>query len=385
MIWRMGLGLLVVVLIGVGWRGLGGDQRDLVARQNQPLSARHLLAGTDATGYARAVSPRPFTFPQDHAAHPDYRHEWWYLTGNLQDAQGRRYGYQFTLFRYALQPAETGGESAWRTRQIYMGHLAVTDVASGRFHSFQRFARGALGLAGTGIDPLRIWLEDWELGAENEASPWRVRAAEGEFAINLALTPTKPIVLQGESGLSRKGSEPGNASYYYSLPRLATRGRITLGGEPLAVAGLSWLDREWGTSVLGSKVAGWDWFALQLDDGRDLMLYHLRRTDGTLDAHSAGVLVDAGGNAVALALRPESLAVTRTWVSPRTGIEYPAGWRLHLPEHGLDLIVQPLVAAQEWNQAVRYWEGAVAVRGGSGTGGMTGSGYAELTGYAKND
>lgn len=372
------LGIMALLMLGL-WA--------LPAQQPSPpssapkLDPRDILGDTDNSGFARALSPRRFEFPQDHAAHPDYRHEWWYLTGNLRDPLGRRFGYQFTLFRFALDSGEFTGVSAWRTRQLYMGHLAVTDVATGRFLTAQRFARGALGLAGAEADPLHIWLEDWSLRGERERSRWRVGAATHEVALQLSLIPLKQLVLQGEDGLSRKGAEPGNASYYYSLTRLRTEGEIRVGAEVFTVEGLSWLDREWGTSALGADVVGWDWFALQLQDGRELMLYHLRRADGTPDAHSAGVLVDAQGGATPLALDARSITVTRTWRSPRTAITYPAGWRLRLPEHGLDLDVRPLVNTQEWDGAVRYWEGAVAVRGSAGDRAIEGSGYVELTGY----
>lgn len=376
------------LLLALAWVALW----DRLPRRDAPdpvredvVSARGLLGNADSGGFARALAPRPFVFPGDHAAHPDYRHEWWYLTGNLQDAAGRRFGYQFTVFRFALQPEESRGASAWRTRQLYLGHMAVTDIASDRFHHFQRFARGALGLAGTGLDPLRVWVEDWALRADRTGTRWHVTAAEDDIALDLRLVPDKPVVLQGERGLRRKGSEPGNASYYYSLTRLATEGRLTLAGKEYTVTGLSWMDREWGTSALGADVVGWDWFALQLEDGRDLMLYHLRRADGTPARHSGGVLVAGDGSAVPMALGPQSVIVTGAWTSPRTGIEYPAGWRLRLPEPGLELIVKPQVAAQEWDAAIRYWEGAVVVHGQGPGGEIRGSGYVELTGYGDDD
>lgn len=350
-----------------------------------PFDTRTLLGGADTSGFARVLAPHPFEFPRDHADHPDFRHEWWYVTGNLRDPQGRHFGYQFALFRFALQPEKVRGASAWRTRQVYMGHFAVTDVATRRFHAFQRFSRAALGMAGASVEPLKIWLDDWSLSAAGDGPVWRIAAAQEGTAADLTLTPLKPVVLQGDRGLSRKGAEPGNASYYYSLTRLATRGSLSIGGKTYAVEGDSWLDREWGTSALGANVVGWDWFALQLRDGRDLMLYHLRRADGTPAPYSAGVMVDAAGRAAALTLHPDSLVVTATWRSPRTGIEYPAAWHLHLPGQGLELDVRPRVAAQEWDKAVRYWEGAVGVEGHSTDGAVSGSGYAELTGYTSTE
>ncbi len=372
--------LAAAVLLAWGGWVLFAERADPPA-QGTPFDTRTLLSGDAAAGFARALAPRPFAFPRDHAAHPEFRHEWWYVTGNLRDAQGRRFGYQFTLFRFALQPEPLPGASAWRTRQVYMGHFAVTDVTGGRFLANQRFSRAALGLAGASVEPLRIWLDDWSLSAAEEGAGWRLAAAQEGAALELSLMPLKPVVLQGERGLSRKGEEPGNASYYYSQTRLATRGNLTLDGERYPVEGASWLDREWGTSALAADVAGWDWFALQLHDGRDLMLYHLRRADGTPSPYSAGVVVDGAGHAVPLRLRPDTLAVTATWRSPQTGVEYPAAWHLRLPDQGLELDVRPRLADQEWDRAVRYWEGAVVVSGRSPEGAVDGSGYVELTGY----
>lgn len=373
---------VLLVLAGAMWLLSDGRPR-VVDPTTPPLSARNVLGDSDSAGFERALVPRPLHFPQDHADHPDYRHEWWYATGNLSDEQGRRYGYQFTLFRFALPVVMTENASRWRSRQIYMGHFAVTDIAARRFTAFQRFSRAAVGLAGATTEPLRIWLEDWALSGVEGVGAWRIQAREQDVGIDLQLTPLKPPVLQGDKGLSQKGPEPGNASYYYSQTRLQTTGQISLAGRELSVEGLSWLDREWGTSALGRDVEGWDWFALQLEDGRDLMLYHLRRTDGTPDPHSAGVLVDPHGVATPLTLDGVTLSVTDRWISPESGVRYPSGWRLRLADQRLDLVIKPLVAGQEWNQAVRYWEGAVSVQGESPQGSIRGTGYVELTGYGR--
>jgi len=348
------------------------------------LAVAEAMAG-DTAGYARATAPRPFTWPADHGPHPDFRIEWWYATGNLRatNGSGRRFGYQFTIFRTALAPdtGQTRRASAWATRQLYMAHVTLSDLDAGRFYHRESFQRGAVGLAGAQADPLRVWLGPNELRggstpADDGVPPLAIRAvADGGARYDLRLRSTRPPVLQGDRGLSAKGPEPGNASFYYSLTRLATSGVVTVGGEAIPVEGLSWLDREWSTSALGAGVVGWDWFALHLDDGRDLMLYRLRRTDGSADRFSRGTLVDADGTARAFGIGDFSLEPEGTWDSPRGGT-YPARWRVRIPSEQIELRVTPTMADQELDATIRYWEGAVDVAGT-----QTGRGYLEMTGY----
>jgi predicted secreted hydrolase len=349
------------------------------------LSLVETLAGADTAGYARAIEPRPFDFPEDHGPHPAFRTEWWYTTGNLTAHDGRDFGFQLTIFRSALAPGAPDTESRWGTNQAYMAHFTVTDVAGREFHAFERFARGAVGLAGAESDPLRVWLEDWTLeGSGDETFPLRLSAAEGPVAVRLELRPEKPVVLQGDRGLSRKGPEPGNASYYYAFTRLAASGDLVTDGEALEVSGTAWLDREWSTSALSEGQVGWDWFALQIDDGWDLMIYRLRHADGGADAFSDGALIDPSGARVPLVWgRDVTMESTGSWSSPVDGAEYPSGWRIRVPARGWSLIVEPVIPDQELALAFRYWEGAVRV-GGRGEGGaaVTGRGYVELTGYA---
>ena len=344
-----------------------------------PWAVADLLGG-DAGGFARVTAPGPFDFPRDHGPHPDYRHEWWYLTGNLDGADGRRFGFQATFFRFGLVPPGTPTEdgSAWRGDGLYMAHVAVTDAAAGRLVARERFARPALGLAGSAADPLAVWVEDWRLdGTPGTTFPLRLAVADAGLALDLVLDPRKPVVAQGAGGTSRKGPEAGNATRYYAVTRLDARGTLRLGdGGAREVAGSAWLDREWGSSALAAGVVGWDWFALQLDDGRDLMLYRLRRADGTTDPFSAGSLVAVDGTLVRLGADDFAIAAIGQWRAD-DGVAYPSGWRLRVPAHGLDLAVTPVVADQELRLSVRYWEGAVDVAGSAG-----GRGYAELTGYA---
>jgi predicted secreted hydrolase len=369
--------LLAAVLAFLLW------PRPPSAPASEGFSLQGLLGG-DASGYARAASPRPFQFPADHGPHPDYRSEWWYLTGNLRSADGRRFGFQFTVFRSALSPAERGGESAWATRQAYMGHFAVTDVEGGTIYGFERFSRGATGLAGAQAQPFRVWLEDWQL-AGDDGFPWTLHAAEDDVGLTLRVVPRKPLVLQGDQGLSQKGPEPGNASYYYSYTRLAAEGELRLGDRRFEVEGTAWLDREWSTSALSPDLAGWDWFALQLDDGSDLMLYRLRSRQGEASPFSAATYVPPSGTPVHLGADDFRVEPVAYWISPETGTRYPVQWRLQIPSLAIDLNVAAAVADQELDLAVRYWEGAVDVSGHLGDRRTKGVGYMELTGYGAGD
>jgi hypothetical protein len=236
----------------------------------EPPSRLADLLGSDAeAAFARALEPREFSFPADHGPHPDFRNEWWYVTGNLDSDDGRRFGYELTIFRFALAPEPPASASQWRTNQVYIAHLAVTDADKDRFFVAQRYARGALGLAGAEAEPFKVWADDWSIAEERPGS-WRLAADDGEFAIDVSLSAQKAPVLNGVDGLSQKSSEPGNASYYYSITRLGTEGRVRIDGREFGVSGLSWLDREWSTSALADDQVGWDWFALQFSDGSDL-------------------------------------------------------------------------------------------------------------------
>jgi predicted secreted hydrolase len=351
------------------------------ARAAPPPAGQLPLAEPAPAGFAQALAVRPFAFPADHGPHHEFRQEWWYFTGHLRGAGGEEFGFELTFFRFALAPPQTppAGASAWRAREIYMAHFAVTDLTARRFRFAQKLARGALGLAGAQASPLQVWLDDWSLRGEGEL--WHLSAHGEGYALDLELTASSPPVLNGEAGLSRKADEPGAASYYYSLPRLAARGALTRDGRSFAVTGLAWCDREWGSGGLGARQAGWDWFALQLEDGATLMFYALRGRDGTRDAHSAGTFVEADGRVRALDSAALAIEVTDHW-SNREGVRYPAGWRLRVPELALDLTLRPQLPDQELLTTPPYWEGAVSVRGTRGAAAAHGAGYVELVGYA---
>jgi len=345
------------------------------------LSLTEVLSGESTAGYSRATERREFQFPRDHGAHEDFRSEWWYFTGNLTTAGGRRFGYQFTLFRNALAPDSPERESEWATRQVFMAHFALADPVNSAFHAYERFSRGAAGLAGVQTQPFRAWLDDWEIRGADDPPPFRLRAVAGGTSIELEIETAKPVVLQGQEGLSQKGREAGNASYYYSYTRMPTRGTVTVGFKTFEVQGSSWLDREWSTSALEEGQVGWDWFALQLSDGRDLMVYRLRRADGSTDELSSGTLVATDGSTRTLGSDDFSIQALAEWSSPATGIAYPSRWHLTVPDAAIDLQITPLLPDQELDLSFRYWEGAVSTQGTSDGIAITGHGYVELTGY----
>lgn len=411
--WWMPAGITAMVAL-LAWGALRLAAPPERSEVRATLSAAEALAGGDTAGFARAMEVRPFVFPDDHGAHPGYRTEWWYLTGHLEavdpgagaGAEGREFGFQLTFFRNSLAPDAPERASAWSTNQLWMGHFAITDVTTGRHLHEERFSRGAAGLAGAVADPFRVWLEDWELArlpdappveGSGSAFPFRLRAslagpvggasgpgldARGPASLDLRVDEGKPPVLQGDRGLSQKGPEPGNASFYLSWTRMPVRGTLRLGDARLDVQGEAWMDREWSTSALGEVHLGWDWFSLQLDDGRELMFFELRRRDGAPDPLNHGALVAADGTSRHLDGSAVELEVLDRWASPLDGAEYPSGWRLRVPDQGLDLVLTPRVRDQEMNVSFRYWEGALEVRGTADGRPVRGRGYAELTGYA---
>jgi predicted secreted hydrolase len=346
-------------------------------------SADAVLSTPDSAGFRRAHAPVPMSFPADHGPHHDFRDEWWYITGNLDAPEDRRFGFQITFFRHGLAARPVARPSRWASREVYMAHFTLTDAANRRFRAFERRARSALGLAGAGLGPFRVWLEDWRLEAlRGDDWPWRLDVREGDHALELTLTSAKPMVPEGQDGLSQKSREPGNASYYYSGTRLLAEGRLTFAGATLPVKGLAWLDREWSTSALADYQAGWDWFSLQLDDGAELMYYQLRHRDGGIDPLSAGSWIDGAGRKTALAREDVELVRLSEWKAPE-GVVYPARWRLSVKPLKKSYLIQPVVADQELRVSVRYWEGAVDVVDPDHPERRLGRGYMELTGYAR--
>ena len=381
--WNLRLALASAFVLGFVGCGEAGDAVRATVSVAEAMSS-------DTVGYARADRVRPFDFPADHGPHPGFKTEWWYVTGNLRatDGSGRRFGVQFTVFRSALAPGDTASRaSGWATRQLYMSHVALSDLAAEAFYAEEQFARGAAGLAGAAADPVRATLGTARLTAAGEgtgAVPLQIDGEADGAAFSLLARPVKPVVLQGDRGLSQKGDGAGNASYYYAQTRMATEGTVTLPGpagsgqppEVVPVEGLTWFDREWSTSALGEGQVGWDWFALHLDDGRDLMLYQLRRSDGSKDPLSEGSLVGRSGDKTRLDAGDFSLDPLGAWESPDGGA-YPTRWRVRVPSAGIDAEVTAALDAQELDATIRYWEGAVDVEGT-----VMGVGFLEMTGYA---
>jgi predicted secreted hydrolase len=348
------------------------------------ISAVAAVGGSGAAGFAHVTAPRPFVFPQDHGPHQEYATEWWYYTGNLDTSAGRHFGFQLTFFRFGLAPKLPERPSDWATANIYMAHFALTDVAGKQFYAFDRFSRGAAGLAGAQAAPYQVWLEDWRAESRGaDALPMRLHAAQDAVALDLTLEGGKPAVAQGDRGLSQKSAEAGNASYYYSLTRMPTRGTIRVGGESFEVSGLSWMDREWSTSALAQDIAGWDWFALQLADGRDVMYYQLRETNGAAASFSSGAIIAADGSTRRFGREDVQIDSLGTWQSQRSGGRYPAEWRFQIPSASIDLRITPYLADQELPLATVYWEGTASISGTAGGQPAIGSGYVELTGYAE--
>jgi predicted secreted hydrolase len=399
--------LLALALAGCGAQP--GDGGSVAAT----LEVGELLGGMD-TLHARAVEVPELRFPRDHGPHPGFRNEWWYFTGNLTAEDGREFGFLLTFFRSALTDSATfaareGETSPWRSRHAWMAHFAVSDITGQTIHHGERFARDGAGLAGAEAEPFRVWLTDWQAvdpsyggagrpplpgigrppgaaavaAGPGDASGFRARlvAAEGDVAMDLVVEGGKPMVLQGDRGLSQKGPEPGNASIYYSFTRMPAAGTIRMGGREYRVTGYGWLDREWSTSALSPDLAGWDWMALQFDDNTELMLYRLRRQDGTTGEFSAGTFVAADGTVTRLGPADFVMTPTGSWNSPLDGTAWPTRWQVEMEPLGMRLEVTAAFDAQEMNVAVRYWEGAVRIRGTRGGTPVTGRGYLEMTGY----
>ncbi len=337
-----------------------------------------------AEGFQRVIEEREFEFPADHGAHEEYQTEWWYFTGNLSAKDGRRFGYQLTFFRRALLPPAQGVErsSNWASEQVYFAHFALSDVGNGRFHAYERFSRGAAGLAGaTGTPLFSVWLDHWRV-EQIDSQTFLLKASQAEINLDLKLTDLKGPVAHGANGVSQKGAEVGNASYYLSLTRLEASGEIRLNEEIFPVEGTSWMDHEFGTSALGVGQVGWDWFSIQLDDSSELMLFTLRREDGSIDPNSSGTLIRTDGSTRSLAVKDFEIVVRDTWESPASGARYPASWQIRIPSEQMTLNVEPLIPDQELRLSFTYWEGTVSVAGEVGSKAVIGYGYVEMTGYA---
>ena len=341
------------------------QQRAIVALLVWPLA----MGATDFV-YREAVPGYHYQFPRDHFEHPEFRTEWWYYTGNVADASGRRFGFELVFFRVGERHPQTN-RSMWSVQDLYLAHAALTDVAGRRFRYYERLNRSGPGIAGASFLNQRIWNGNWQVRWDGQTQT--LDAITEDFRFHFDLRPLKPFVIEGENGISQKAEGLGRASYYVSFPRLEAAGAITLGGATYNVRGTAWMDHEWFTEQLAPDEAGWDWFSIQLDNNTELMLYQLRRTDGTIDPYSAGTFVDEKGVAHHLRRGDFTLQPLELWG------KYPVRWMIRIPSLGIQLNCRAVLNDQELRGrkgGPRYWEGAVSY---SGT--QNGVGYLEMTGY----
>jgi len=354
-------------------------QRSLTAM----IVAGCIVASLGAATWREAAPGYAYVFPRDHASHPDFKVEWWYYTGNVTAKDGRRFGYQLTFFRVGVDPAPAN-PSKWAIRDLFMTHLAVSDPSRKRYRYGERLSRGGPGLAGADVDRYRVWNDDWTASLDAQGRHV-LRASDKGMAIDLTLNEGKPPIVHGVGGISQKGAQAGNASHYYSLTRMPTRGAITVDGERVEVSGESWMDHEFGTSFLEPDQRGWDWLSIQLADGRELMVYQLRRADGSRDPRSSGTLVGADGRATHLSVADFSLAPGGPTYRSANGASYPIAWTLAIPSQSLDLVITTPLNSQELSlegsTGVTYWEGLIDVTGLAGGRPVEGRGYLEMTGY----
>ncbi len=336
-------------------------------------TAAAVAATGGATGefaWREALPGYRYEFPRDHFEHPEYRTEWWYYTGNVTDAGGRRFGFELVFFRQG-ESAKPDSASAWAVRELYLAHAALTDAAGKHFRYDERLNRGGPGVAGASFAQQRIWNGNWQAKWNGEQQT--LEAVTDQFRFHLVLDPLKPFVIQGENGVSQKAAGKGRASHYVSYPLLGVKGTIATGGDSHAVSGTAWMDHEWFTEQLAANESGWDWFSIQLDNKTEVMLFELRRKDGTIDPYSSGTYIDAQGAAHHLRSTDFTLDRLRMWG------KYPIEWRIRIPRLNVELTCRPVLENQELKAqhgGPGYWEGAVDY---SGT--QKGVGYLEMTGY----
>ena len=348
-----------------------------------------LAENPSPTSFQQATAGYRYDFPRDHGSHPAYQTEWWYYTGHLRSKNGRSFGFELTFFRRGLPPGDIKTlPSKWSLNHVYLAHFAVTDITGKGFHFSEKLSREGLGKAGADESQFRVWIDDWHAEAATDQTGTHTLAAhDGTHALALTLQPAKPLVTHGAAGISRKGAGVGQASHYYSFTRLATTGRLTINGESFDVTGTSWMDHEFGSGDLGQDQVGWDWFSIQLEDNTELMLYRMRRKDGSSDLASSGTVVFADGRSQHLDVTDFQIESSAVWTSLTSKATYPSQWRLTFPSLGLVLDVNPLLADQELRTSrstqVTYWEGAVAVAGTKQGQPVKGHGYVELTGYVE--
>jgi predicted secreted hydrolase len=342
-----------------------------------------LLAAAD---WRLALPGYQYSFPRDHFNHPEFQTEWWYYTGNVKAGNGREFGFELTFFRQGIDRSLPMTD-AWKIDQVYMAHLALSDLDKGRFFHKERLNRPGPGLAGASLEQRRVWNGNWQVRWEDERTQ-QLQAVHEDFTLRFTLNAAKPPAIHGKNGISQKTEGEGRASHYVSFTRPQVDGDIVLEGETIPVTGSAWMDHEFFTHKLMENQQGWDWFAIQLEDNTELMVYRLRLNDGTPDPYSSGSFIDAGGNVTHLTLSDYSLEPGRRWKSPDTGAEYPLEWKISVPKLGLELHARPKMDRQELlsprNVGPVYWEGAMQFDGSRNGESIQGQGYLEMTGYAES-
>ena len=342
----------------------------------------------ETLAFEQALPGYQFKFPRDHAAHENYKTEWWYYTGHLQTADKKHYGFELTFFRVGQNQSTNYLEkpkSAWRAKNIYMAHFAISDENNKKFYSYEKLNRDALQIANASAETYHVTNESWL--AESLGDSMFIKADAPEFAIDLLLKSVKPPVLHGENGVSQKASCKGCASHYYSLTCLKTEGLLTIAGKSVPVSGIAWMDHEFGSNQLGENQIGWDWYSIQLDNNIEVMLYSLRNKNGTTDPNSSGTIIYADGSSQHITFSQFKTTSSDQWQSPVTKAKYPIGWRIEVPSLDLQLALKPTFNQQELaakrSTDVSYWEGSCNVGGTFGKENVKGVGYVELTGYAQ--
>ena len=339
-------------------------------------------------GFAQFKTALPgyhYEFPRDFFSHPDFQTEWWYYTGNLQTATGRKFGFELTFFRSGVT-RDPGKSSTWDIRDLYLAHFAVSDVESQTFFHMERSNRAGPGIAGAEQTQHKVWNGNWSVAWTNDEE--HLTALADGFSLDLSLQPQKAPVIHGENGVSQKSAGEGHASHYFSQTRLRASGSIVASSKIYEVEGLAWMDHEFFTNQFGPDQAGWDWLSLQLDDNSELMLFHIRKKDGTIDPFSAGTFVDAQGHSHHLQAKDFQLTpLGDNWSSPITRAIYPIQWEIAVPSLGLILKASTQLPSQELttdaNFVPNYWEGAMDLNGTSNSTSVHGHGYLEMTGYDK--
>jgi predicted secreted hydrolase len=364
---------------GVFW--LSGCPRTEVP--SEPIDVSALLA-EEPDGFPREDSEKSYVFPQDHGPHLDHHMETWAFNGYLTTKTGRQFGFQLGILRVRLVPGNPQHKSAWATTEIYRGHLAITDIARQRFLSYERLSRAALGLSGAQSLPLRVWVEDWAIERVpdgNEDAVFRLRATEGDLQVDLSLISEKPPIRLHNGVLFARAARPPFAAYF--LTRLVTEGVLKVGVRSYAVEGVSWLDRIWGEVPLPIGPSVWNRFLLQLEDGSEILVFQLRRRNGSSNPIITGLVIHTDGSTENLGRTQVGLKVLNHWLSSKDGTRYPVRWQLTIPEKRVELVVKPEVADQELNVSMRYWAGIVTLSGTVKGQPVSGHGYMELTGYTE--